>query len=240
MRHKNLFRKVLSVALATSLTLSNYSGVIASDGYATESELESVVESENINEKDPVVDYDYVSETGSEDLGIESQSSESDSIDPNQGQGDISEEPTEIVTEVPEEGNTEDSSNQENMEDSNNQEQGSGFESNEGVVIEPETPTESISSDESGFESDGTVLEPKTPTENEGTETTTEGEVEEGSTILEEVKGNVKIKVSRKDGTAFPKGAYLNIKTMDEMVSEEEDPEEVKELYLGMMKATAC
>lgn len=227
MRHKNLFRKVLSVALATSLTLSNYSGVIASDGYATESE---VVESENINEEDPVVDYDYVNETGSEDLGLESQSSESDSMDSDQGQGDVSEEPTEVVTEVPEEGNTEDSSNQE---------QGSGFESNEGVVTEPETPTENIPSDESGFESDGTVSEPETPTENEGTETTIEGEAEEGSIILEEVKGNVKIKVSRKDGAAFPKGTYLNIKTIDEMVSEEDDPEEVKELYLGMMKATA-
>lgn len=227
MRHKNLFRKVLSVALATSLTLSNYSGVIASDVYATESE---VVESENINKEDPVVDYDYVNETGSEDLGLESQSSESDSMDSDQGQGDVSEEPTEVVSEVQEDGNTEDSSNQD---------QGSGFESSEGAVIEPETPTENIPSDESGFESDGTVSEPETPTENEGTETTTEGEAEEGSTILEEVKGNVKIKVSRKDGAEFPKGTYLNIKTMDEMVSEEEDPEEVKELYLGMMKATA-
>ena len=236
MRHKNLFRKVLSVALATSLTLSNYSGVIASDVYATESE---VVESENINEEDTVGDYDYVNETGSEDLGTEPQSSESDSVDSDQGQGDVSEEPTEVVTEVPEEGNTEDSSNQENTENSNNQEQGSGFESNEGVVTEPETPTENIPSDESGFESDGTVLEPETPTENEGTETTTESESEEGSTILEEVKGNVKIKVRRKDGTEFPKGTYLNIKTIDEMVSEEDDPEEVKELYLGMMKATA-
>lgn len=227
MRHKNLFRKVLSVALATSLTLSNYSGVIASDVYATESE---VVESENINEEDPVVDYDYVNETGSEDLGIEPQSSESTESGSDQGQGNVNEEPTEVVTEVPEEGNTEDSSNQE---------QDSGFESNEGAVIEPETPTEKIPSDESGFESDGTVLEPETPTENEGTETTTEGEVEEGSTILEEVKGNVKIKVRRKDGTEFPKGTYLNIKTIDEMVSEEDDPEEVKDLYLGMMKATA-
>ena len=90
MRHKNLFRKVLSVALATSLTLSNYSGVIASDVYTTESE---VVESENINEEDPVVDYDYVNETGSEDLGTEPQSSESTESNSDQEQGDVSEEP---------------------------------------------------------------------------------------------------------------------------------------------------
>lgn len=67
-----------------------------------------------------------------------------------------------------------------------------------------------------------------------------EEESEPGEHVLEAVTGSVTIKVSRRDGAAFPEGTALNVLSLDDLVSEEENPEETRELYLEMLRNSAA
>lgn len=234
MRRKNLLNRVLAVVISTSMALSSFTYVYAADtidaDIATTEDIQETSESQ----------ADVIAET--QDGGTFNSEGTTEGTSEITGEGTTSGETIEAIPSVPETETTGGFESNSTEGDSSSDSDGSnqGSENNQGENLITPTPSQ-VEGSTKGTEGLVTPTPEQTESDTDGTEelVTPTPEPEETLNELESVSNNFKIKVSRKDGQGFPKGTYLNLYTLDDMLGEEADSEELKKEYLDLLVGEA-